>query len=45
VEIRIVTPEDAAEVVKMANRIDTTSLATAVIPGLDRTRGPEGLSA
>jgi GNAT superfamily N-acetyltransferase len=29
VQIRIVTPADAAEVVKMANRIDTTSLATA----------------
>src|SRR6476469_6709640 len=28
-EIRIVTPEDAAEIVRMANRIDTTSLQTA----------------
>jgi GNAT superfamily N-acetyltransferase len=29
VEIRIVSPEDAAEIVRMANRIDTTSLQTA----------------
>jgi hypothetical protein len=29
VEIRIVSPEDAAEIVRMANRIDATSLQTA----------------
>jgi ribosomal protein S18 acetylase RimI-like enzyme len=43
VEIRIVTPEDAAQVVRMANRIDTTSLQTAeTFRGLIARGAPEG---
>jgi GNAT superfamily N-acetyltransferase len=42
-EIRIVTPEDAAEIVRMANRIDTTSLQTAATFRAMIERGaPEG---
>jgi GNAT superfamily N-acetyltransferase len=43
VEIRIVSPEDAAEIVRMANRIDTTSLQTArTFRALLERGAPEG---
>ena len=42
-EIRIVSPEDAAEIVRMTNRIDTTSLQTAqTFRGLLERGAPAG---
>jgi GNAT superfamily N-acetyltransferase len=42
-EIRIVSPEDAAKIVRMANRIDTTSLQTArTLRALLERGAPEG---